>query len=53
MPTRLAYLGPTGTYGEQAARALVQLEAMGDVQFVPCVGLKPGRMDSIGSCRVK
>ena len=40
MPTRLAYLGPTGTYGEQAARALVQLEAMGDVQFVPCVGLR-------------
>ena len=40
MPTRLAYLGPTGTYGEQAARALVQLEAMGDVQFVPCIGLR-------------
>ena len=40
MPTRLAYLGPTGTYGEQAARALVQLEAMGDVHYVPCVGLR-------------
>ena len=40
MPTRLAYLGPTGTYGEQAARALVQLEAMGDVDYVPCVGLR-------------
>ena len=40
MRTRLAYLGPTGTYGEQAAQALVQLEAMGDVQFVPCVGLR-------------
>ncbi|BEV35957.1 prephenate dehydratase [Synechococcus sp. M16CYN] len=39
MLIRLAYLGPTGTYGEQAARALVELEAMGDVELVPCAGL--------------
>lgn len=51
MPTRLAYLGPTGTYGEQAARALVQLEAMGDVQFVPCVGLRAVvEQLAIGTC---
>ena len=51
MPTRLAYLGPTGTYGEQAARVLVQLETMGDVQFVPCVGLRAVvEQLAIGTC---
>ena len=28
MPTRIAYLGPAGTYGEQASRALAELEAV-------------------------
>ena len=38
MPTRLAFLGPVGTYGEQAARVLIEQDALEDVQLVPCVG---------------
>ena len=40
MPTRLAFLGPAGTYGEQAARVLIEQDALEDVQLVPCVGLR-------------
>ena len=40
MPTRLAFLGPVGTYGEQAARVLIEQDALEDVQLVPCVGLR-------------
>ena len=40
MPTRIAYLGPAGTYGEQATRALVDLEGLSEVEFLPCVGLR-------------
>ena len=40
MPTRIAHLGPAGTYGEQATRALVDLEGLSEVQFLPCVGLR-------------
>ena len=40
MPTRLAFLGPAGTYGEQAAQVLIEQEALEDVQLVPCVGLR-------------
>ena len=35
----MAYLGPEGTYAEEAACALARLEKMEDPQFVPCVGL--------------
>ena len=40
MPTRIAHLGPAGTYGEQATLALVELEGWGDVELLPCVGLR-------------
>ena len=40
MPTRLAFLGPAGTYGEQAARMLIEQDALEGVQLVPCVGLR-------------
>ncbi len=37
---RLAFLGPVGTYGEQAAVQLVQLEGLEDVEFVPQLGIR-------------
>ena len=40
MPTRIAFLGPAGTYGEQAAAALIELERISDPEFVPCKGLR-------------
>ena len=40
MPTRLAFLGPVGTYGEQAARVLIEQDALDDVQLIPCAGLR-------------
>ena len=40
MPTRIAFLGPAGTYGEQAAAALIDLERLPDPEFVPCKGLR-------------
>ena len=40
MPTRLAFLGPSGTYGEQAARVLIEQEALDDAQLIPCAGLR-------------
>ena len=40
MPTQVAYLGPEGTYAEQAAFALARLEKIKDPEFVPCVGLR-------------
>ncbi|MDP7327807.1 MAG: prephenate dehydratase domain-containing protein, partial [Prochlorococcaceae cyanobacterium ETNP7_MAG_30] len=40
MPTRVAFLGPEGTYGEQAARALAELEGLPNLELVPCVGLR-------------
>ena len=40
MPTRIAYLGPAGTYGEQASRALADLEGLSEVSFLPCAGLR-------------
>ena len=39
MSIQVAYLGPEGTYAEEAACALARLEKMKDPQFVPCVGL--------------
>ena len=40
MPTQVAFLGPQGTYGEQAARALVGLEGFLNPELLPCVGLR-------------
>ena len=40
MPTRLAFLGPAGTYGEQAACELAKLEQLSDVEQVACSGLR-------------
>ena len=37
---RLAFLGPVGTYGEQAALQLVELEGLQDVTFVPQSGIR-------------
>ncbi len=34
-PMRLAFLGPAGTYGEQAARQFAALEGFQDPEFVP------------------
>ncbi len=39
MPTQVAYLGPEGTYAEQAACSLAKLEKIKDPQFIPCKGL--------------
>ena len=40
MSTQVAYLGPEGTYAEQAAYTLAQLEKIENPKFVPCVGLR-------------
>ena len=40
MPISVAFLGPVGTYGEKAARALLQLEHQDEARLVPCVGLR-------------
>jgi prephenate dehydratase len=37
---RLAFLGPVGTYGEQAAQRLAGLERLEDVEFVPQQGIR-------------
>ena len=37
---RLAFLGPVGTYGEQAARKLAELERFADVLYVPQQGIR-------------
>lgn len=37
---RLAFLGPVGTYGEQAARKLAELEHLDDVLYVPQQGIR-------------
>ena len=39
MSTKVAYLGPEGTYAEKAALALAKLEKFDNPEFVPCVGL--------------
>lgn len=40
MPMRVAFLGPKGTYGERAAKAMVRLEQLGDADLVACTGLR-------------
>ena len=39
MPTRVAYLGPKGTYAEKAANSLAKLEKLENAIFVPCTGM--------------
>ena len=40
MSTRVAYLGPKGTYAEKAAKALADLEKLESPVFLPCKGLR-------------
>ena len=40
MSTRVAYLGPKGTYAEKAAKALAALENLDSPEFLPCKGLR-------------
>ncbi len=40
MPTQVAYLGPQGTYAEQAACALAKLEKLSQPVFIPYTGLR-------------
>ena len=37
---RVAFLGPVGTYGEQAAQQLLELEGLVDAQLVPQLGIR-------------
>ena len=37
---RVAYLGPVGTYGEQAARHLVELEGLVGAELLPQLGIR-------------
>ncbi|MCP9928576.1 prephenate dehydratase [Cyanobium sp. CH-040] len=37
---RVAFLGPAGTYGEQAALQLIQLEGLADAELVPQLGIR-------------
>ena len=40
MPTRVAYLGPKGTFAEKAAYLLAKLENLSATEFLPCKGLR-------------
>ena len=40
MPVSVAFLGPHGTYGERATRALIQLEGLNAAELLPCVSLR-------------
>jgi len=40
MPTRVAYLGPKGTFAEKAASVLVKLEKLDEPMFLACKGLR-------------
>ncbi len=40
MSTRVAYLGPKGTYAEKAAKSLAALEKLESPSFLPCKGLR-------------
>ncbi len=40
MPTRVAYLGPKGTFAEKAAHLLAKLENLDAPVFLPCKGLR-------------
>ncbi|MAR07678.1 MAG: prephenate dehydratase [Cyanobium sp. NAT70] len=49
MPTRIAFLGPEGTYGEQAAHALIDLDSLTEPVLMPCVGLR-AVVDCLAAC---
>ncbi|KGG13532.1 MULTISPECIES: prephenate dehydratase [Prochlorococcus] len=40
MPTKVAYLGPKGSYAEKAAFALAKLEKHDAATFLPCLGIR-------------
>ncbi len=40
MPTKVAYLGPKGSYAEKAASALAELEKLDQPTFLPCLGIR-------------
>ncbi|ABX09558.1 prephenate dehydratase [Prochlorococcus marinus] len=40
MPTKVAYLGPRGTYAEKAAYALVKLDKLSEATLLPCSGIR-------------
>ncbi len=40
MPTKVAFLGPEGTFAEKAAHTLAKLEKLENPKFIPCVGLR-------------
>ena len=40
LPMRVAFLGPVGTYGEQAARQLCELEGLADAELIPQRGIR-------------
>tara|TARA_Y100001968_G_scaffold242422_1_gene226075 strand:- start:2471 stop:3319 length:849 start_codon:yes stop_codon:yes gene_type:complete len=40
MPTRVAYLGPKGTFAERAATELAKLEKLDTPEFLACKGLR-------------
>jgi len=40
MPTRVAYLGPKGTFAEKAAHLLAHIENLDAPVFLPCKGLR-------------
>ncbi len=40
MPTQVAYLGPKGTFAEQAACTLAKLENLSEPEFIPCTSLR-------------
>jgi prephenate dehydratase len=37
---RFAFLGPAGTYGEQATRQLAELEGVANPELVPQLGIR-------------
>ena len=40
MSTKVAYLGPQGTYAEQAALELCKIENLSNPRLTPCIGLR-------------
>mgnify|MGYP001261178391 CR=1 FL=1 len=40
MSTQVAFLGPNGTYAEEAAIYLAKLEKYNDAKFIPCAGIR-------------
>ena len=40
MSTKVAYLGPEGTYAEQATLHLAKIEKLSDPKLIPCIGIR-------------